>query len=357
MSLSIGIVGLPNVGKSTLFQTLTKKQVDRSNYPFATIDPNVGVVGVPDERVEKLAEREKSVKKIYATVEFVDIAGLVKGAATGEGLGNKFLSHIREVDAIIYLLRAFQKADVINTQTGVDPLREKEILETELILKDLETVQKSLDHLEGEVRAGKREAAKETGVLNKIKGFLDQGRLLNEADFSKEERELMKNSQLLSAKPRLYLLNGQDEEVPAEIIESFKKNQWPFLIVDVLTEFEAAESGFNQEERISLGLVKESELDVLIKKSYGLLDLLTFFTTGLDETRAWTVKKGSLAPQAAGVIHSDFESHFIKAEVIAYTNLIAADGFSQAREKGLIRTEGKEYVVQDGDVIEIKHNA
>ncbi|MDP2927156.1 MAG: redox-regulated ATPase YchF [bacterium] len=336
---------------------MTRKQVDRSNYPFATIDPNVGVVGVPDERVDKLAEREKSAKKIYTTIEFVDIAGLVKGASQGEGLGNKFLSHIREVDAVIYLLRAFQKTDVINTQTGIDPLQEKEILETELVLKDFETIQKKLDHLEGEVRAGKKEAAKETEALKKIKGFLDQGRLLDVADFSEEERGLMQNSQLLCAKPRLYLLNGRDEEVDPVVINSFKEKGFPFLIVDVLTEFEAADSSFVREERVSLGLPAESELDVLIKKSYDLLNLLTFFTTGPDETRAWTVKKGTRAPQAAGVIHSDFESHFIKAEVIAYADLIKAGGFVPAREKGLIRTEGKDYLIQDGDVIEIKHSA
>jgi GTP-binding protein YchF len=338
MSLSIGIVGLPNVGKSTLFKTLTKKQVDCSNYPFATIDPNVGVVEVPDERVDQLADLEKSAKKIYATVEFVDIAGLVKGASQGEGLGNKFLSHIREVDALVYVLRAFKKGDVINTQETIDPVRDKEILDTELILKDLETLQK-----------------KDDPILNRAQAFLEQGKLLAEQSFSEEETPALKNCQLLTLKPRLYLLNARDEEVRAETLAVFQKNNWPFLIIDLLTEAEAID--FNSEERQSLGLPKETELDLLIKKSYELLDLITFFTTGPDETRAWTVKKGSLAPPAGGVIHSDFEKHFIRAEVINWQALLDCGGYAAARAKGLLRTEGKDYVVQDGDVIEIKHSA
>lgn len=357
MSLSIGIVGLPNVGKSTLFQTLTRKQVDRANYPFCTIDPNVGVVAVPDERVDKLAELEKSAKKIYATVEFVDIAGLVRGAAQGEGLGNKFLSHIREVDAIIYVLRAFRSSDIINTQQEVNPLREKEVLDTELILKDLETLSKRIGSIEGEARAGKKEAAKELEILNKIKNLLDQGQVLAEQSFSEEETEVLKNLQLLAAKPRLYLLNGKDEETDTSLIDSFKNKGWPFLIIDVATEFDAADSSLSKEERLALGLPDKTELDLLIQKSYELLGLITFFTTGPDETRAWTIKKGTLAPQAGGVIHSDFESHFIKAEVVAAKILLAEGGFSASREKGLLRTEGKEYQVQDGDVIEIKHSA
>ena len=355
MPLSIGIVGLPNVGKSTLFQTITKILVNIANYPFCTIDPNVGVVAVPDERVDKLAELEKSAKKIYTTIEFYDIAGLVKGANKGEGLGNKFLANIRETDAIVYVLRAFLNPDIIKTVEEVNPLREKEILETELILKDLETIDKRIGGVEGEARAGKKEAIKELEILKKVKDFLEKGKILFEQAFTEDETEIINQYQLLTMKPRLYLLNGKDEEVKSEIIEEFKKNNWPYLIIDVATEFEAA--GLTKEERNELGITQEPELDALIKKAYEILGLITFFTTGPDETRAWTISKGDKAPQAGGAIHSDFEANFIRADVINWQELLNAGGFSQAREKGLIRTEGKEYVVRDGDVIEIKHNA
>jgi len=351
--LAIGIVGLPNVGKSTLFKTLTKKEVDIANYPFCTIDPNVGVVLVPDERVDKLAELTRSAKKVYTTIEFVDIAGLVKGANRGEGLGNKFLAHIRETDAIIYILRAFSNPDIVNTQNTINPLQEKTILDIELILKDLETISKRIEGLEGDIRAGKKEAIKESGVLKKAKDLLSEEKILAEQEFSEEEKSILSGYQFLTLKPRLYLLNGKDEEVDRSILETFNKNNWQYLILDLATEFEAV--GFSKEERISLGFPPESELDILIKKSYELLDLITFLTTGPDETRAWTIKRGALAPQAGGVIHSDFENNFVKAEAIHFNSLIETGGYGKAKEDGLIRTEGKEYVVQDGDVIEIKH--
>lgn len=356
MSLSIGIVGLPNVGKSTLFKTLTKKEVDIANYPFCTIDPNIGVVLVPDERVDKLTALTSSAKKIYTTVEFVDIAGLVKGASEGEGLGNKFLTNIRETDAVLYILRAFLNSDIINTQGSINPIRDKEILDIELLLKDLETVAKRIQSLEGDVRAKKKEAIKELEVLNKAKDFLSREKILAEQSFTPDEEKILSNYQLLTLKPRLYLLNGNKGEIDSaskNTLEIFNKNKWPYLIMDIAMELETAD--LPKDERISFGLSAESEVDVLIKESYKLLNLITFFTTGADETRAWTIKNGSKAPQAGGVIHSDFEKNFIRADVINWKDLIASGGFTQSREKGLIRTEGKEYFIQDGDVIEIKH--
>ena len=343
---------MPNVGKSTLFQAITKKEVERSNYPFCTIDPNVGVVAVPDKRVDKLAELTNSAKKIYTTVEFVDIAGLVKGANKGEGLGNKFLANIREVDAIIYLLRCFQNEKIINTQEKIDLLKDKEILDTEMALKDLETIEKRIQRLEKDIRAGKKEALKESEILKKSKELLEKGELLTQLSVKEENEKILKNYQFLTLKPRLYLLNGSEQEIPPAVLAIFKKNNWPFLSIDLLTEFEAI--NIKPEERPAFGLSVELKLDSLIKESYKLLNLITFFTTGPDETRAWTVKKGSNAPQAGGVIHSDFEKYFIKAEVIGWQELISAGGFARAREKGLVRLEGKNYIVKDGDVIEIK---
>ena len=348
-SLSIGIVGLPNVGKSTLFKTLTKKPVLIANYPFATIDPNVGVVLVPDERVDKLAELSKSEKKIFATVDFVDIAGLVKGASQGEGLGNKFLSHIREVDAVLYVLRAFKKADIINTQNEINPLKEKEILDVELILKDLDTINKRIDALQGDVRQNKKEAVKENETLKKAKDFLSQEKVLIEQEFTADEKEILKGFQLLTFKPRLFLLNGKEEEVSGEV-KNILKN---YLIVDVATEYDS--EGLSRQERIELGLPELSETDVLVKKSYELLNLITFLTTGEDETRAWTIKNGDTAPKAGAAIHTDFENKFVKAEVVFWKDLIDAGGYAKAREQGKLRTEGKEYIVKDGDVIEFKH--
>lgn len=349
MALSIGIVGLPNVGKSTLFKTLTKKQVLIANYPFATIDPSVGVVLVSDERVDKLAELSKSAKKIYATVDFVDIAGLVKGASEGEGLGNKFLANIRETDAIVYVLRAFKNPDIINTQQDVNPLREKEILDVELILKDLDTVNRRLDGLAGDIRAGKKEVAKEHDVLRKAKEFLSQQKILIDQQWTEKEILIMRQYQLLTFKPRLYLLNGKPEELKNLKTEELKN----YVVLDVAREYES--EGLSREERKELGLPELSGLDILIKKSYELLGLITFLTTGEDETRAWMIKKDDTAPKAGAAIHSDFEQKFIKAEVIFWEDLLKSGSYAKAREMGLIRTEGKEYVVKDGDVVEFKH--
>ncbi len=324
-----------------------------ANYPFATIDPNVGVVLVPDERVDNLAEFSKSQKKIYATVDFVDIAGLVKGASEGEGLGNKFLANIRETDAIVYVLRAFKNADIINTQNDINPIRDKEILDVELILKDLDTVNKRIDGLAGDVRAGKKESVKESAVLTKAKEFLSQQKVLVDQEFTQEETHILSTFQLLTFKPRLYLLNGKSDEIRGDIVEMFKDTKWQFVILDIATELDS--EGLSGQERTELGMEELSGLDVLIKKSYELLGLQTFLTTGEDETRAWTIHQGDKAPQAAGVIHSDFEQKFVKAEVVFWEDLLKAGSYAKARETGLIRTEGKEYVVKDGDVIEFKH--
>ncbi|MFA5299935.1 MAG: redox-regulated ATPase YchF [Lutibacter sp.] len=357
MSLSIGIVGLPNVGKSTLFKTLTKKQVLIANYPFATIDPNVGVVLVPDERVDKLAELSHSAKKIYATVDFVDIAGLVKGAAEGEGLGNKFLANIRETDAILYILRAFKNSDIINTlpadeagQNEINPLKEKEILDVELILKDLETINKRIDGLEGEVRAGKKESIKEMEVCKKAKDFLSAEKVLIDCEFTEDEKEILKSFQLLTFKPRLYLLNGEEKDLVRSDLAKLGNN---YVVVDIQSEYEA--EGMTIEERRELGLSELSETDILVKKSYELLNLITFLTTGEDETRAWTINRGDVAPKAGAVIHTDFENKFVKAEVVFWKDLLDCGGYPKAREQGKLRTEGKEYVVKDGDVIEFRH--
>jgi len=357
MSLSLGIIGLPNVGKSTLFEAITKKQVAKENYPFCTIDPNVGIVAVPDERVDALAQLTKSAKKIYTTVEFVDIAGLVKGANKGEGLGNKFLAQIRNVNAIVYVLRCFRNENIINTQTAINVLQDKSILETEMILKDLETIEKRITGLNKEIKTNpkNKNIKKEIEILTKANDLLEKEKILINVNWDDEEKKTLNNYQLLTIKQRLFLLNGQADEISPKVMEIFKKNNWPFLIIDVLTELDA--SGLSEEERVSLGIERETKLNKLIKKCYKLLDLITFFTTGADETRGWTLRRNKTAPQAGGVIHSDFEKRFIRAEVINWEELIKAGGFSQAREKGLIRTEGKEYVVQDGDVIEIKSDA
>ncbi|MBI4691868.1 MAG: redox-regulated ATPase YchF [Candidatus Terrybacteria bacterium] len=366
MSLSIGIVGLPNVGKSTLFKALTKKQVDIANYPFCTIDPNVGVVQVPDERLGKLAEFSRSKKVVPAAVEFVDIAGLVKGAAEGEGLGNKFLSHIREVDAICEVVRAFENEKITHVHNKIDPGNDIGVIEAELILADLETVNKRLQALEKEVRSLDKEAIKKQEIVKKIKAGLEAGKPAREA-ISPDEFDSVKDLHLLTFKPILYVYNisgiSLGEQAPSIPVSEGKdsRSQIPLgfngISLDIKTEEDLID--MSEEEKKELGV--ESNLDKLIVEAYKLLGLMTFFTTGEDETRAWTIKSGNTAPEAGAAIHTDFKEKFIRAEVINWQELLNAVRQSAgkapwiyAREKGLIRTEGKEYVVKDGDVIEFK---
>ena len=330
MKLSIGIVGLPNVGKSTLFKALTKQEITIANYPFATIDPNVGVVVVPDERLQKLAELSHSKKIVPAVVEFYDIAGLVKGANKGEGLGNKFLSHIRETQAIVIVLRVFKNPEIIHVEGAPDPLRDLEIINAELILKDLETIEKRLSSLENEKKSGDKKAERNLEVLNKIREELGAGNLA--VKYAKEE--IVRELQLLTVKKQIYLLNGMEFEVPVELLQKIKELRADYVVAD---------------------LSSVSAIPELIKKSYEVLGLISFLTTGEDETRAWTIEKGTLAPQAAGVIHTDFDKNFIRAEVVNWQKLVEAKGWVQAKQKGLIRVEGKEYVMQDGDVVVIRH--
>ena len=362
--MKIGIVGLPNVGKSTMFNAITNAGAECANYPFCTIEPNVGIVPVPDERLEVLTKMYNAKKTTHAVIEFVDIAGLVKGASKGEGLGNKFLSHIREVDSIVEVVRCFEDPNIVHVDGSIDPKRDIETINLELIFADLETVEKRIDNVKKKLKADKK-YTQELELLEKIKATLESGKSARTIEFNEEEQELLKDVYLLTIKPILYIANVSEEQLAnpfddknvEQVVEYAKTENAEVIPLCVKIEEELASlDGDDKKEMLEALGLSESGLDKVIKASYKLLGLMSFLTAGEPEVRAWTIKKGTKAPEAAGKIHSDIERGFIRAEIVSYDDLVREGSMNAVKEKGLLRSEGKDYVMQEGDIVLFRFN-
>ena len=363
--MKIGIVGLPNVGKSTLFNAITKAGAESANYPFCTIEPNVGMVCVPDKRIEELGKMYETQKTTYATIEFVDIAGLVKGASKGEGLGNKFLSHIRETDAIAHVVRCFEDDNIVHVNGKIDPIGDIETISLELVFADIETLEKRMDRVGKMTKSGDKKAIAEMELLRRLKTHLEDGKPVRTFEMTDDERETLKDAFFLTDKKVIYVANVNESQLPTIDTDPYVQKVRDYAkaegaeVIALCAKLEEELSELDDEDKEMMMQdygIDESGLDKLIKAIYSLLGLISFLTSGKDECRAWTIKKGTKAPQAAGKIHTDFERGFIKAEVVSYDDLMKYGSYNATREKGLVRLEGKDYVVKDGDIILFRFN-